>query len=140
MKNITLFRLIMAASQLLFLVDCKSNAPEDDCRLADLRLIGNWKLIERCKPDKKLLVWEKTTENYSLSFDKNCQVTETGGGLPCTIGKYSIRQSTVAIDWFCNNTSAARNDFDFIINLQLDTLVLRNVIDESSCGSKYVKQ
>jgi|694.fasta_scaffold57939_4 hypothetical protein len=140
MKNLTFLRVIVAASQLLFLGSCKSNPPEDECRLTDLRLIGNWKLIERCKPDKKLLVWEKTTENYSLSFNKNCQVTETGGGLPCTVGKYSIQQFKIKIDWFCNNLSAARNDFDFIINLQLDTLVLRNVIDESSCGSKYVKQ
>lgn len=120
---------------------CSEHSKNDPCQIYDSRIIGKWKLIEKCKPVGIKTIWEKTTEYRVYTFTSKCEASEEGtSSTSCNQGNFTITNSTLDISWNCGGLVFGTNIFTYEFNLKGDTLIFRVEVDENSCGLKFVKQ
>lgn len=124
----------------LLLGGCDSKK-EESCSVSDSRIIGKWKMVQKCKSNGTIITWEKTLENLIYTFSEKCLATEEGIiNSMCTKGRFSLGQQKLNIAWTCSDGGVASGLFIYSFNSASDTLILRVEVDESSCGMKFVKQ
>jgi hypothetical protein len=124
----------------LLLIGCDSKK-EESCSVSDSRIVGKWKLVQKCKSNGTIVTWEKTTENLVYNFSEKCISTEEGIiNSMCTKGTFSFGQQKLNIAWTCSDGAFASGSFIYSFNSASDTLILRVEVDESSCGMKFAKQ